>query len=372
MISLTTAALFLRGVLAAGEVPLGFGDPRQVLLVSTDFSFTRLDGEALTRLTDQVLDRVRALPGASAAAFATIVPLSFGGPPKVNTRVEGYVPTPNETMLVGRAVVSDGYFETIGIPIPEGRSTTRADRAGGTRVVVVNQAFADRYWPGHSAIGRRLDQGDGWATVVGVVRNAVVDDLSGPVRALVYHAFGQVTPNAVALHVRSNGNPLLLMRPLQKAFGDTHADLPVLDPRPLAEHMGAATFVQSVGSVVGGVFGLVALLIAGTGLYGLVSTDVVERRRDIAVAIAIGASPRTVLRAAIGPAIRLTAMGLTIGGGVSIAIALLIRNQLNGVAALDPFAFIGSLGVLVIVTAVASISPAWRAVRIDPAAILRS
>src|SRR5262245_13641933 len=154
LVSLAMAGLFLRSVALGGQIPLGFGDPTRVLLLSTDLSFTRLSGEPLVALADRALERVRAVPGVADASFATFVPLSFGGPPAMHTRVEGYVPAQNESMFVDAAAVTDEYFETMQIPVVEGRSIQAADRLKGLRVAVVNEGFVARFWPGKSAVGR--------------------------------------------------------------------------------------------------------------------------------------------------------------------------------------------------------------------------
>jgi predicted permease len=370
-VCLSTAMLFVRSVAAAFNAPLGFGDPREVVLVATDLAFTRLEGPARAALVSRALDEVRAIPGVRHAGFATSVPLSFGRLPAVETSIDAYVPAPDESMRTGRVVVSDGYFDALDLPIVDGRALTAADGPDAQPVAVVNQTFAARYWPGARAIGRRIDQGSGWMVVVGVARDAAFEDLGGPPRPLVYVPYGQHTPDVLTLHVRTTMAADVLVEPIRRAFAAVHADLPVLDPGTLADHMGAATAAQSIGSAVFGAFGLAALVLSAIGLYGVVAGAVEDRRRDIALSIAIGATPRAAAGAIVGPAIRLTLLGLAIGGALSIGAGLLVRALLIGVSPVDACSLAATTGALVLVGVLTAVGPARRAARIDPALALK-
>ena len=372
LVSLVIAGLFLRSVAAASRVPLGFGDSRQVLLVSTDLSFTRLEGRPLVALVDRAVESVRRVPGVAEAAFSSMVPLGFGGPPRINTRIDGYVPAPNEPMLVARASVSAGYFETMQMPIVDGRSITATDREGALRVVIVNEALAARYWPGQRSLGRRIDQGDGWAMVVGVVRNAAIDSVTDPPGPLVFHPLPQSPTSAVTLHARTLANPLLVSEAVRRELLATHADLPAMDPRTLADHMQAATFVQSVGATVFSVFGVITLLIASVGLYGVVAQVSAERRREFAIIAALGATPRMVVYAVLKPALVLTACGLGCGAALAAAAATLVQGQLVGVGALDVASIAGSTGLVVVAVIASCIWPICRALRLDTMAAIRT
>jgi predicted permease len=371
VVCLSTAMLFVRSIAAASDAPLGFGNPNEVVLVATDLAFTRLEGPARTAVVTRALDEVRAIPGVGHAGFATSVPLSFGRLPVADTRIDGYVPAPDESMRTGRIVVSGGYFEALDLPIVDGRALTAADGQDAQPVAVVNQTFAARYWPGARAVGRRIDQGHGWMVVVGVARDAAYEDLGGPPRPLVYMPYGQQTPDVLTLHVRASKAAGAVVEPIRRALARVHPDLPVLDPGTLADHMGAATVVQSIASAVFGAFGIVALLLSAIGLYGVVAGAVADRRRDIAVSIAMGATPRAAAAAIGGPALRLTLLGLGIGGGLSVGAGLLVRGLLIGVSPVDWASLAATASVLLSVGVLTAIGPAWRAARIDPALALR-
>jgi predicted permease len=372
LIALVIAGLFLRSVAVAARVPLGFGNPAQVLLVSTDLSFTRLDGDPLVTVGTDALERVRHLPGVKQAAFASYVPLGFGGPARVNTNIDGYAPRSDESMLIARASVTDDYFETMEIPIVEGRGVTSSDRRNGLRAVVINQAFAARYWPGQTSIGRRINQGDGWATVVGVAKDSAIDSVADPPAPLVYHAWAQTRPTTLTLHVRAASAPLSLVEPVRRQLAATHPDVPALDPGTLADRMQAAMFVQNVGGTVFTGFGLIALAISTVGLAGVAAQFVAAGGRDLAVLVALGATPGGVMRAVITPPLRLTLVGIGFGALLSTVAAILIRSQLVGPARLDVASIAGASGLVVVTSLLSCLWPMWRAVRLDPVSALKA
>jgi predicted permease len=373
LVSLAVASLFLRSVDAVARQPLGFDDPSRVLLVSTDLSFTRLEGQARTTLVDEVLDSVRRLPGVAQASFSNVVPLGFGGPVRVTSAVDGYVPAANESMLIARASVADGYFETMGIPIVEGRAISRQDHPDAMKAVVVNEAFATRYWPGQHVVGRHIDQGDGWATVVGVAKNSAVDSVQDPAAPLVYHPWAQSVSPVLTLHVRTHTHPLSLAEPVRRQLSAIHADLPALDPSTLADRIGAATFVQSVGAATFSAFGLVALVMVAVGLHAVVAQLIAERRRDLGVIVALGATPKGVAAAVVRQPLLLTLVGLGFGAALSLAMTTLVRSQLLGIDSVDVLSSVTIAGTLLAAAAAASCAwPVWRVMRADPVAQIRA
>lgn len=372
VMALATTGTLIRSMRAATQVPLGFGDPNDIVLVSTDLSFTGLRGEALGALTRQWLTRIRALPGVRNAALASFVPLSFGPVPMSGATVEGYDALRGERVAAGRIVVSDGYFTTMSIPIVDGRAIDDRDRSSSPRVAVVNLAFNNRFWPGRSAVGRRIDLGAGWATVVGVADNARIDSLNGAIKPVAYLALEQTSQPTLTLHVAAPSGAATLLKPLQQVTTATHQELPLLDPGTLAEHIAAATFVPSVGSRVLSVMGAIAAFMAATGLYGLLSAFVLERTREIAVRVAMGANPRAVVRTVVRPAMSMLSAGLLIGFAGAIFISMPLRNQLVGVSAVDALSLIGAGLLIASVTAVTCIAPATRALGVDPFGVLRA
>jgi predicted permease len=371
LVALVCAGLFLRSLRASRALELGFNDPARVLLVSTDFNLAGLKEADALAATDRLLERVRALPGVQQAAFSTMIPLGFGGHSRSGTKIEGYTPAQNERLSIERIIVSEGYFETMGIPIAAGRSLTRQDQRDGLRAVVVNEAFAARYWPGQEALGKRLDQGPGWATVVGVARNSAYRDLGEAPYPVVYSAMPQRFEPVTTLHVRTAQEPRLLTETLRREFAAINADLPFLEPRTLAEHISASSFVQFIGASMLSVFGLLALLMSAVGLYGVLAYLVSQRRREIAIRVALGAQSRTVLRMMLTQGLRLIALGQGIGLLAALAAGRLLRSQLPGVKPNDPLTFTVIALLLAAVALLACWIPARRATKVDPMIALR-
>jgi predicted permease len=371
LVALVCAGLFLRSLRESRALELGFNDPARVLLVSTDFKLAGLkDAEAIAA-TAQLLERVRALPGVRQASFSTMIPLGFGGHSRSGTTIEGYTPAQNERLSIERIIVSDGYFETMGIPLAAGRGITHEDQRTNQRVAIVNEAFAARYWPGQNPLGKRLDQGPGWATVVGVARNSLYRDLGEAPYPVVYSAMPQRFEAVTTLHVLSAQEPKLLTETLRNEFKSIHADLPFLEPRTLLEHISASSLVQFIGASMLSAFGALALLMSAVGLYGVLAYVVSQRRRELAIRLALGAQAADVMRMILGQGLRLIALGLGLGLLAALAAGRLLRNQLPGVSPNDPLTFVVIALLLTSVALLACWIPARRATKVDPMIALR-
>jgi predicted permease len=372
VVSLVCAGLFLRSLQTGKAMDLGFSDPSHVLLAATDLNVAGLKEEAGLASVDRLLERVRSLPGVRAASFSTMVPLGFGGHNYSVTKVEGYSPAPDEQVSVERIVVTDDYFETMGIPLASGRGIAAQDLRDGLRVAVVNEAFARRYWPGIDPVGKHLDQGQGWATVVGVAKDSAYNDLGETPYPVVYSSLHQWYTPIITLHVRTVTDPKAHTEAVRSQFSSVNADLPFLDPRTLKEHISASTFVQFIGASMLTAFGTLALLLSAVGLYGVLSYVVNQRGLEIAIRIAIGATPKDILRLIFKQGAGLTLLGIAIGVASALAAGQLLRNQLLGVNPADPLTFITVASLLSVIALSACFFPAWRASRTDPVAALKS
>jgi len=371
LVALVCAGLFLRSLQHAQKIDVGFSDPDHLLLVGTDFNlagFTREDGPVVN---DQLLERVRGLSGVTSASISTMVPLGFGGHISSPTKIEGYVPAPDEQVTIERVIVSDGYFETMGIPMVEGRGITMQDRGNAQRVAVVNEAFARRYYPGEGPIGKRVDQGQGWSVIVGIAKDAKYRDLREAPTPVVYSSLQQWYLPGVTLHIRTANKPKLIAEDVRGLFAAINANLPFLDPRTMTEHISASTFTQSFGGSMSSAFGALALLIAAAGLYGVLSYVVTLRTREIAIRIVIGATPTEVMVLILKQGLTLTLIGLATGAVLALAGGRLLQSQLVGIAATDPLTLFGVAVLLVGVALGACFVPARRATRVDPMVALR-
>jgi len=372
LVALVTAGLFLRSVQSARHLPLGFTNPDQVLLAATDLSLANLEAAAGRNTFALSLERIRALPGVQAATYSTMVPLGFGGHAMNTTRVDGYTPGAQESLVLEKVFVADGYFDLMEIPIVRGRSITKNDQPGAQQVAVVNEAFAARFWPGQDPIGRRVDQGEGWSTVVGVAKNSSYRELGETPYPLVYQSLAQNYLSMATLHVRTAQDPRLLTETVRREMAAINPDVPFFDPGTLSEHMAASTFVQSVGASMLGAFGSMALLIAGAGIYGVLAYTVAQQRREIAITIALGASARNVLGNVLGYGMKLTLAGLILGGMLAFGVGQSVRRQLLGLNPADPATYAATMALLGVVALAACAVPAWRATRVDPLTALKS
>jgi len=270
--------------------------------------------------------------------------------------------------------VSAGYFRTLRIPLLEGRVFSEQDRAGAEPVAVVSQAFADRAWPGESALGRRIHWGggeDSWLTVVGVVgdtQNQFLTDVPGP---FLYRPLAQDYSSEGYLVVRSSADQASVGRAMQEG-------LRTLDPRislspviSLGRYTETSILPQRIAGLLSSVLGLLALLLSGMGVYGVMAFMVALRRREIGIRSALGAEPRTVLASVLSGAFRMALPGLLVGGGLAVAVGFLLQSLLLGVGPLDFVALVGMTGLVLAMVLAGTLVPARRAARVDPAEALR-
>jgi macrolide transport system ATP-binding/permease protein len=371
VVALVCAGLFLRSLQQAQRIEVGISNPDHLLLVGTDLNLAGIKREDGPVVDDQLLERVRGLSGVSFASLSTMVPLGFGGHISSPTKIDGYVPTVDEQVTIERVIVSDGYFETMGIPVVEGREITRQDGANASRIAVVNEAFARRYYPREGPIGKRVDQGQGWSVIVGIAKDAKYRDLKEAPTPVVYSSLQQWYTPAVTLHIRTVDKPKLIAEDVRGALASINANLPFLDPRSMTEHISASTFAQTFGGSMLSAFGALALLIAAAGLYGVLSYVVTLRTREIAIRIIIGATPTEVMALILKQGLTLTLVGLATGSVLALASGRLLQSQLVGIDTSDPLTFLGVAILLVAVALGACYVPARRATKVDPIASLR-
>ncbi len=372
LVALVCAGLFLRALSRAQHVDLGFKDLDRLLLVSTDLHLAGLPDSAGPAMIERVLARVRAEPGVVNAAVGDFVPLGFGGTSSAGIAVDGYTPGKDENMSVQYARVSPGYFETMGLVLRSGRPIGAQDLAGAAPVAVVTEAFAKRFWSGQDAVGKQFSRGSARVTVVGVAQDSKHRQITEAPYSFIYYPIAQQYTSEFALHVRTAVPVRTLAEALRRHLAAAVPSLPFLDPRSMSEQIIPATIAQRMGARMLALFGGVALLLAAIGLYGVVSYSVSQRTREIGVRLALGADPRGVVGLVLGQGLRLTAIGLGVGGVLSLGAGMLVRNQLFGLSPADPVTFVALALLLAAVATGASILPALRAARVNPIAALRS
>src|SRR6202040_3730549 len=312
LLLLVCAGLFIRSFRNAQRADMGF-NPEHVLLGTVDLfsaGYTKEQGIAFDR---QLLAKLEALPGVQSVSMASWVPLGFELSSSI-TQPEGYVPRPHESMDVPNANVGPDYLRTMQIPVVEGREFTPEDKEGSLPVVVVNQEFVRRYWPGQDdAIGKRLNADGLNFTVVGVARNSDYNNLHEAAEPFFYVPIYQDYARGPIFHMRVAGDPLTYTGALEKAVHQLNADMPVLDESSLATRVQVATTGTRIAGTFVGAFGLLALVLAAVGIYGVIAYTTRERTREIGIRLALGAQRHDVLKLVLIQGLQMTLAGLALG-----------------------------------------------------------
>jgi predicted permease len=370
---LVVAGLFLRSLRQAASIDPGFG-ARDGLVLDTDLGLTGYDNVRTHQFQDQLLSLVRALPGVSAAGLTGTLPLSLDGN-RSGLVVEGYTPGPSEDMEFGRGAVSPGYFEALQLPMVRGRAFAESDRTSGPMVAIVSEAFARKFWPGQNPLGHRISyQGDKgpWAEVVGVARDTKYGSLSETPQPYFYFPLSQVSRSRTELLVRTSSDPAAVATQLRELVRQIDPEMPIVDLRTFHDHLAFSLLPARAGGLALGAFGLLGLLLASLGIYGVVAHGVTQRRREIGIRMALGARSSEVVQRAVRDGMRLVLIGLGIGLVLATAAAFLGRRLLYGLAPLDPLSFFGATTVFASVALLASWLPARRAANVDPMIAMRS
>ena len=325
---------------------------------------------------NNVAARVRALPGVKGADFISDAPFTTNG----DTRgylVEGAPPPrPGEVNDALYREVTPGYFETVGATLREGRWLQDSDRQGAELVVVVNEFFAKRHWPGQSAIGKRIrfdDQGEPWRTVAGVVHDVRDRGLLMGMKPAVYVPISQVEPNTYScLVVRTATEPKSAVKAVENAVWAVDPQQPVTLVRTMDELIESNVSDRTRPTILLGVFAVLALVLACIGVYGVLAYAVAQRTREIGVRMALGAKPVDVTRLVLGHGMTLSAIGLLAGGALAAGLGKLLETLLFGVTPTAPGIYAATAAALVLVAVAASVIPAHRASRVDPVVALRN
>jgi predicted permease len=371
LVLLVCAGLFTRSLQKAQQSDPGF-EASHLLLASYELSpagYTRATGVAFNR---QVLDGLSALPGVESVTLADFSPLSFS----IHTdylQIEGYVPQPHESMEISRALVGPNYFRTLRTSVISGREFTEADTLNSQLVAVVNQAFVDRYLPGEDPIGKQVtDWGDRF-TIVGVARNAKYRLLTYPTEPVIYFpSYQAYSPtHDTTIHLRTTGDPRAMASSVEETIHQLNRELPLFNVNPLSVTMQLGTLFGRVAATFAGSFGLLAMLLAAVGIYGVVAYTTRQRTREIGIRMALGAEKGGIYSLVLGQGFRLTLAGLVVGTALALASTRVLKAQLFGVSETDAITFTSVGLLLAVVALLACHIPARRATRVDPMVALR-
>ncbi len=377
LVLLVTTGLFLRALQSAAAADTGY-DGTNVRVFTVDTRMTGQPEDEAAALADRLVERIRAIGGVEAVATSRMIPLQGGRFSLGGLRVAGYTsPRGNDIFDADWDVVSPSYFETLGVPLVAGRRFSAGDQAGRPFVAIVNEAFAARAWPGREAVGQVVHQQtardvfDRPVTIVGVVRNANYRSVGESPVPFIYAPLAQQPMTEMHLYVRHVAGRAITAD-VARAIAETEPNLPVITSQSFEEATGIGLIPQRVAAAIAGGVGVVGLVLSALGLYGVMAFHAVQRTREVAVRMALGATARQVL----GLMIRQAATVCTIGGVLGLALAgaaaLGIQSLLVGVQPFDAVAFGSAAAVLGLVLVAATWIPARRAAATNPASALRA
>jgi predicted permease len=373
---LAASFLMIRGF----QHSVGEGDgyaTDHLLMVRFDPRLVQYDAAKTERFYEQLAERVREAPGVVGAAFTQNPPRGLGDFDRVAFVPEAFqMPRDRQSLTSRMDTVDEGYFETMGVPILRGRGFRASDTVAAPRVAVVNELFAKHYWPGADPVGKRirLDGANGAPVeIVGVAKTIKYTSGPGLTREdFVYMPLAQHPVARMVLLLKSSGDPLQLVEPVKDVVRSLDANMPMLETRTYEDLYRYSTVEgPRVGVRLVGTLGAVGLLLAIAGLYGLVAYNVSRRTREIGIRVAIGATPRDVVRLMMGKGLVLVVTGIAIGLALGFGLERLMNFMLFDAGGVDLLVYLVLVPAMLLVTMLAAYVPARRATRIPPTLALR-
>src|SRR5467141_3149499 len=367
---LVGAGLLLQSLQRIRNTSPGFST-RGVMVTAVDLVSAGYDVQRAQNFQDELLDRVKALPGVESAAFARMTPLSYGSFSSTPIAVDGYQPPPEEQPIVQYNEVGPDYFATMGIPLVSGREFKRADDEKAALVAIVNETMAAKYWRGKNPIGERVQVKSRWMQVVGVAKDSKYQSVREAPKPFFYVPLRQNFSRGAGLFIRTPLSPGTMATALAREVHALDGNLALYEVITLQEQVDRSTSPQQVAVTLVGILGGLALLLAAIGLYGVMSYAVSQSTRELGLRMALGADASNLLRLVMWRGLALTAGGVLLGATAALGLTRLLGNLLYKVSPRDPLAFGWALVVMTVVSLAACFLPAWRATRTDPARALR-
>ncbi|HSA55038.1 MAG TPA: ABC transporter permease [Gemmatimonadaceae bacterium] len=380
VVTLAGAGLMIRSLWKLQALDLGFRTER-LLTMRVAPPEAQYTGGRAAPFYETLVERVRAIPGVQGAAAVYELPVADGNSMwsiLVNGAPMGTVANSPAAMP---QTVSPGYFEVMGITVLQGRGFTAADRAGAPLTVVINETMAREHWPDRSPLGgtiKMLNEQSQWATVVGVVRDVRSNGFLGRIPPTMYFPHAQAgqsayyVPSAMSLAIRTRGEPEGIIPAVRRIIRELEPAAPISRIRTMDQVVAESVASRRFTTQLLAGFAALALLLAGVGLYGVVSYAVTQRRFEIGVRLALGASQRQVIGLVLREGLRTAAIGAVTGLAGAIAVTRLMRSLFVDVQPADPITLASVVGILVVVALVASLVPARRASAVDPMRALRA
>lgn len=375
LVLLVGAGLMLRSFAKLQQVNSGI-NPEHVLTVEVPLSRAKYpEGPQQSAFFKELVTRAGALPGTSSVAAVSDLPL-MGGWGRSLT-VEGFpVLSVGQAPMINHSVVTPNYFRTMGIPLIEGRDFNEADTATGLRVTIVDERLARQYWPGGSALGKRVrfgppESNEPWHTIVGVAGAVRHERLDRDTRQSIYVSYQQIPVRGMSLALRTSDDAGNLAGAVRREVLALDKDQPVTNVLTMNEVVSRSVWQQRFYTLLFGIFAALALVLAAIGIYGVMSYAVTQRTQEIGIRMALGARALDVLKLVIKNGMALIVIGVVIGLAGSVALTRLLATLLFGVTPTDTLTFVTVSAVLILVALVACYLPARRATKVDPLVALR-
>ena len=369
---LVTAGLFVRSMLATQQTDPGFGnEPTGILNFVT--SSERYSEEESRRFTEQLSERIAAIPGVQKVGSIDNVPLNLLNQQGLRINVDGLEPPPgHDAHSVDYARIDESYLDAAGVALIEGRSFSQFDTSDTPAVAIVSQALASKMFPKGSAVGARLRESDQDYEIVGVAADTKVRSLGEADRPFIYLPYSQSFSTGVNLLATTQGSARELSMAMLRVAREMDPDLRIFESKTMDRHLGALLFPRRASAVFMGLFAGLALLLAVIGLYGIVSYSVAQRAKEIAIRVSLGADSRGLISLLMRAGLRLVVAGAGLGLILAAAAQRLLSSLLAGVATFDAWSFLLIPAIFLLAACAATLAPAWRASRRNPVAALRA
>jgi predicted permease len=374
LLLLAGAGFFIRSFQNSANADMGFRVDH-TLMVSMDLRLQGYTEQRGQQFYEQLRDRVKARSGVRGVAFAANIPMGYDTGAE-NIFPEGQVASSkSQTELVFANYVQPEYSRTLGVAVIEGREFSKLDNATGPRVAIVNQSFANKFWPGQDPIGKTFQtERDGpKIQIVGLTRTGKYLFLYESPQAYVYFPLAQKYSSHATLLVHTDGDPHRLLEPVREEVRQLDSTLPLYDIGTMDEHVryGKPLLPARLGAMLVGAFGLLGLILASVGVYGVISYSVSQRTQELGIRAALGARPGNVIYMVLRQGMSLSLIGMAIGVTIAFLMLRAMRSVLYGVGTTDlPTLAVVSL-LLFMVAFIASYIPALRATKVDPVIALR-
>lgn len=370
---LTFAGLFLRSLGNASSIDPGFDIKNGVVatLETSESGYTEAEGRAFF---DELATRMATLPGVVSVGMSDRMPLGYSISMRDIYPETDQVEIPEDGVGTDYSNIGNGFFPTMGVPILFGRNFNELDTVGGEPVMIVNETFARRYWPGGNAVGKRVgldSEGETICTIIGIAKDGKYRSLGENPRPYMFLPYSQRHSGFMHVIARTTSDATALVPQVRQIIKEIDNRMPIMDLVTIPEHLELMLFLpRALASLLTGL-GFLSLILGATGLYGIVAYDVSRRTREVGIRISLGAQKSQVLNLVLWDGLRLVITGTLFGLGLALLTTRFLRTMLYGISPVDPLTFAGVFLLFLCVATAATLRPARRASSIDPIEALR-